>query len=69
MQGDGPAIARVQRNNVHYSQRPDRHYDLYDPTRTSYAGYWVNSAFARTGGRHWIGNGSGEMQSPGIGSQ
>ena len=66
VQGDAPAIARLQRNSVHYAQRPDRDYDLYDPTRTSYGGYWAHSSFARTGGRHWIGAVTGEVQSPGL---
>jgi len=35
LQGDAAAVARVQRNNVHYAQRPDRTYAVYDPTRTS----------------------------------
>ena len=66
VQGDAPAIARLQRNNVHYAQRPDRTYDLYDPTLTSYSGYWAHSSLARTGGRHWIGSVTGEVQSPGL---
>ena len=66
IQGEAAAVARVQRNNVHYQQRPDRTYALYDPTRTSYPGYWAHSTFARTGGRHWIWRGTAEAQSPGL---
>jgi hypothetical protein len=66
MQGDAAAIARVQRNSVHYAQRPDREHARYDPTRTSYPGYWARSVFARTGGRHWIWSGTTEVQSPGL---
>jgi hypothetical protein len=66
LQGEAAAVARVQRNSVHYAQRPDRTYARYDPTRTSYPGYWANTSFARTGGRHWIWRGTAEAQSPGL---
>ena len=66
MQGEPSAIARVQRNSVHYAQRPDRDYDVYDPTLTSYGGYYVINTLARTGGRHWIGSVTNEYQSPGL---
>ncbi|MGE3841668.1 MAG: DUF5916 domain-containing protein, partial [Vicinamibacterales bacterium] len=66
MGGEPAAIARVQRNSVHYSQRPDRDYAQYDPLRTSLPGYWARTSFARTSGRHWIGSVTTEAQSPGL---
>src|SRR6185436_6986759 len=66
MQGDASAIARVQRNSVHYAQRPDRDYDVFDPALTSLGGVYVGNMFSRTGGRHWIGSVSNEYQTPGL---
>lgn len=66
LEGEPAAIARVQRNSVHYSQRPDRDHAQYDPTLTSLPGYWARSVFARTSGRHWIGSATAEVQSPGL---
>jgi hypothetical protein len=66
VQGEPAAVARAQRNSAHYSQRPDRTYHLYDPTRTSWAGYWTINQFARTGGRHWIWSVKNENQSPDL---
>jgi hypothetical protein len=66
LQGEPAAIARAQRNSAHYSQRPDRTYHLYDPTRTSWGGYWTINEFARTGGRHWVWSVTNENQSPDL---
>jgi hypothetical protein len=66
VQGEPAAVARSQRNSAHYTQRPDRTYHLYDPTRTSWAGYWTINQFARTGGRHWIWSVVNENQSPDL---
>src|SRR6185295_5993998 len=38
LQGEPAAVARAQRNSAHYSQRVDRTYDVYDPTRPSWGG-------------------------------
>jgi hypothetical protein len=66
VQGEPAAVARAQRNSAHYSQRPDRTYHLYDPTRTSWPGWWTINQFARTGGRHWIWTLTNEIQSPDL---
>ena len=66
LQGEPAAVARAKRNSAHYSQRPDRTYDLYDPTRPSWAGWWTINEFARTGGRHWIWSVSNQNQSPDL---
>ncbi|MGE0865071.1 MAG: DUF5916 domain-containing protein [Vicinamibacterales bacterium] len=52
--GEKGAIERVQRASAHYAQRPDRDYSPLDPTRTSLAGWTVQAAFDKTGGRHWL---------------
>ena len=39
LDGEPDALARVQRASAHYSQRPDRDYAMYDPTRTSMSGF------------------------------
>lgn len=52
--GDAPAIERVQRSSAHYAQRPDRTYSVLDPTLTSLGGWTVQAAFERLNGRHWL---------------
>jgi hypothetical protein len=52
--GDATAIARMQRSNVMYLQRPDRREQIYDPTRTMISGYKWGTALERTAGRHWL---------------
>jgi hypothetical protein len=54
VQGDAPAIERIQRSSAHYAQRPDREYSVLDPTLTALSGWTVQAAFDRTGGEHWI---------------
>jgi len=66
VEGEPSAVARSQRNSAHYAQRPDRTYHLYDPTRTSWGGWWTVNEFARTGGRHWIWTLTNEIQSPDL---
>jgi hypothetical protein len=62
LDGDAPAVARIQRSSSHYLQRPD-HTTAFDPERTSLAGWSFLSNFNRTGGRHWIWGGSIRMES------
>jgi uncharacterized protein DUF5916 len=62
--GDAANIERIQRSAVHYLQRPDKNYALFDPTRTSLPGYVIGSTFERTGGRHWLWYGRVIIQSP-----
>jgi hypothetical protein len=66
LRGAADAIARVQRGSTHFAQRPDRDHAPYDPTRTSYDGYWVHSTLARTSGRHWLGSVTTDLQSPSL---
>jgi hypothetical protein len=64
--GESAAIARIQRSAVHYLQRPDKDYFVYDPTRTSLNGSKSGISVERTGGRHWLGESSIEVESPGF---
>jgi hypothetical protein len=66
IRGDAEAVARVQRNSVHYAQRPDRDYAVYDPTRPSMAGWKAGAILRKTGGRHWIWNINHDIESPGF---
>jgi hypothetical protein len=52
--GTAAAMERVQRSSAQYAQRPDREYSRLDPTLTSLAGWTVQAAIDRTGGRHWL---------------
>jgi hypothetical protein len=64
--GDPDAIARRQRNAVHFFQRPDKDYAIFDPTRTALSGYKAGGDFERTGGRHWLWTISTDWESPGF---
>ena len=64
--GESTAIARMQRSAVHYFQRPDKDYSLYDPTRIVLNGYKGGTTFERTGGRHWLWDVSTDFESPGF---
>jgi hypothetical protein len=64
--GDPDAIARKQRNAVHFFQRPDKDYALYDPTRTTMTGWKAGGDFERTGGRHWLWTINTDWESPGF---
>ena len=64
--GEPDALARVQRASAHYSQRPDRDYALYDPTRTTMSGFKAGSSLQRQGGRHWIWTIQHDNESPNL---
>jgi hypothetical protein len=49
VEGDADAIARTQRNSVHYFHRPDSPLE-YDPTATSMDGAMVNASFEKVSG-------------------
>lgn len=66
VQGEAAALARTQRSAVHFFQRPDKDYSLFDPTRTSLTGYKAGGIFERTGGRHWLWNFNTDFESPGF---
>ena len=52
--GEAPAIERVQTSSAHYAQRPDRDYSVLDPTLTALNGWTVQAAFDRMSGVHWL---------------
>jgi hypothetical protein len=62
--GTAGAIARKQRNSVHFLQRPDKDYAPFDPTHTTLSGYKAGGDFERTGGRHWLWSVSTDWESP-----
>jgi hypothetical protein len=64
--GEPDALARVQRSSAHYSQRPDRDYATYDPTRTTMSGFKLGSSLQRQGGRHWIWTLQHDNESPNL---
>ena len=51
--GDTAAINRVQQSAVHFFQRPDADYLIYDPKRTSLTGSVANLEFRKTSGS-WL---------------
>lgn len=52
--GERPAIARVQRATGHLFQRLDQPDVRYDPTRTSLHGAQTQGSINKIGGRHWL---------------
>lgn len=64
--GEPNAIARVQRSSSHYSQRPDRDYSLYDPTRSRLTGFKLGGGLQRQTGRHWIWSIRHDNESPNL---
>jgi len=62
--GEAPAIDRLQRSSRRYLQRPDADYVTYDPTRTDLAGFKGGAQFERVSGRHWLGSARLDIESP-----
>jgi len=64
VRGDTAALRRIQQHSSHYLQRPDATEGGYDPTRTSLTGYTVVYRLEKLGGRHWLWDVGGELESP-----
>ncbi len=64
LNGDAPAIARVQRASGHYLQRPDQPHVRYDPARTSLDGMQIVGNLSKIAGRHWLWTQSGMFEFP-----
>ncbi|MSR07110.1 MAG: hypothetical protein EXR93_08610 [Gemmatimonadetes bacterium] len=64
LRGDTAAVRRIQQASSHYLQRPDASEGGYAPTRTSLTGYTVVYRFEKLGGRHWLWDIGGELESP-----
>lgn len=64
LNGDAPAIARVQRASGHYLQRPDQPHVRYDPTRTSLDGLQIVGNLSKIAGRHWLWSHNGMFEFP-----
>lgn len=52
LRGDPTAIERLERNSVHYFQRPDAEHLEFDPDRTTLSGQAGYAAFNKIGGEH-----------------
>jgi hypothetical protein len=65
VRGAEPAIAALQRNNVHRFQRPDATHLDYDSTRTSLSG-WAGEAYMAKIAGNWTWNVGGGARSPGV---
>jgi hypothetical protein len=66
LSGEPDAIARIQRSSAHYSQRPDRDYAVYDPTRSRVTGFKLGGSLQRQAGRHWIWSVRHDNESPNL---
>ena len=66
VQGDAPAILRVQRASQRYFQRPDAPHVEVDPTRTGMTGSKAQLRVEKTSGRHWLWNVFFELESPEV---
>jgi len=64
VRGDTAALRRIQQASSHYLQRPDAREGGFDPRRTSLAGYTVVYRVEKLGGRHWLWDIGGEVESP-----
>ncbi len=64
IKGTAKAIDRAQRSSARYLQRPDNDYAEYDTNRTSMTGYTAQMNLNKRGGRHWLFNVGGGVESP-----
>ena len=66
VEGDAPAILRVQRANQRYFQRPDAPHVELDPTRTGMTGVKAQVQVEKTSGRHWLWDVFFDLESPDV---
>ena len=64
LNGSPKAVERFQRASSHYAQRPDKDYAQLDPTRTSLAGFSMQTRFEKVSGRHWLWNVGTKFDTP-----
>ncbi len=64
VEGEAPAINRLQRASARYLQRPDAGYVRYDPLRTTLSGTKSGASVERRNGRHWLWQASSEIETP-----
>jgi hypothetical protein len=63
--GEAPAIDRLQRAAARYLQRPDADYlQPYDPLRTSMSGGKLGATYRRRNARHWLWQVAFETETP-----
>jgi hypothetical protein len=66
VEGEEPAILRLQRSSARYYQRPDAGHVEIDPTRTSLSGYTSSLNVEKVEGKHWLWQVYGSTRSPGF---
>jgi hypothetical protein len=64
VEGDTAALRRIQQASAHFLQSPDLRSGGYDPKRTTLTGYTFSYRVEKLGGRHWLGDVWGEVESP-----
>ncbi len=64
VEGEAPAITRLQRASARYLQRPDAGYLRYDPRRTTLSGTKSGVRIERRNGRHWLWQASSQIETP-----
>ncbi len=64
VEGEAPAITRLQRASARYLQRPDAGYLRYDPRRTTLSGNKSGVRIERRNGRHWLWQASSQIETP-----
>jgi hypothetical protein len=62
--GEAPAVARVQLASGHYFQRVDQPSVRFDPTRTALSGAQIQGDLSKIAGRHWLWNNHVQIESP-----
>lgn len=66
VEGESPAILRLQRSSARYYQRPDAEHVEIDPTRDSLSGYTTALNIEKIEGRHWLWQLYASTRSPGF---
>ncbi len=64
--GSKDAVADLQLSPARYYQRPDKQHFLFDPNKTSLAGYVGEMTLAKTSGLHWTGTLTYQEYNPGF---
>jgi hypothetical protein len=66
VEGEAPAILRLQRSSARYYQRPDASHVEIDPTRRSLSGYTSWLSIEKVEGEHWLWQVYASTRSPGF---
>jgi hypothetical protein len=66
VEGEAPAILRLQRSSARYYQRPDASHVEIDPTQRSLSGYASWLSIEKVEGEHWLWQVYASTRSPGF---